>query len=281
MSADAPLSPVPRDDATSAHSWPQSACNLASMSDAAQTDPDLGRRSFAGASARGHARRPHPAPGRRPFITVLLLLAIAGSFAGIDFARFARQVANLSPPTDATAEGIVALTGGTARIDGALALLRDNRAEKLLISGVNPAVGRHDIARAVESEESVVLDQRVDLGHAARDTIGNADETRAWVEKQGIHSLIIVTSDYHMPRSMVELGRAMPGVRLIPYPVSNKQLEMDRWWRHAASVKLLLSEYLKYTLARARLAFETPRGESVTAYAADTHTHATTGGVLR
>ncbi|WEK50618.1 MAG: YdcF family protein [Candidatus Kaistia colombiensis] len=262
---------------TSAYSWPQSARNLVGMSDAAQTGTDLGRRNFAGAPARGRL----PAPGRRPLVTVLLLLAIAGSIAGLDFARFARQVANTTPPTDVSADGIVALTGGTARIDGALALLRDNRAEKLLISGVNPAVGRHDIARAVESADSVVLDQRVDLGHAARDTIGNADETRAWVEKQGIHSLIIVTSDYHMPRSMVELGRAMPGVRLIPYPVSNKQLEMDRWWRHAASVKLLLGEYLKYTLARARLAFETPRGESATAIAAESHTHATTGGILR
>jgi len=251
------------------------------MSDAAQTDTDLGRREFAGATPRGRSRMPQPAPGRRPLVTVLLLLAIAGSLAGIDFARFARQVANLSPPADVTAEGIVALTGGTARIDGALALLRDNRAEKLLISGVNPAVGRQDIARAGERAESVLLDQRVDLGHAARDTIGNADETRAWVEEKGIHSLIIVTSDYHMPRSMVELGRAMPDVRLIPYPVSNKQLEMDRWWRHAASVKLLLGEYLKYTLARARLAFETPRGESVTAFATETHTSATSGGVLR
>ncbi|WP_018183324.1 YdcF family protein [Kaistia granuli] len=254
------------------------------MTDAARTELELGRRNFAGASSRadasGRPGRP-PAPGRRPLVTVLLLIAIAGSFAGIDFTRFARQVANLAPPTDVTAQGIVALTGGTARIDGALALLRDNRAEKLLISGVNPAVGRHDIARAVERASNIVLDHRVDLGHAARNTIGNADETRAWVEKQGIHSLIIVTSDYHMPRSMVELSRAMPDVQLIPYPVSNKQLEMDRWWRHASSVKLLLGEYVKYTLARARLAFETPRGESVTALAAETSTHGTTGGVLR
>lgn len=256
---------------------------LTRMTDAVQTDTELGRRRFAGASLRARSRRPGggPAPGRRPWVTVLMLLVIAGSLAGIDFARFARQVSNHSTPPDVSAEGIVALTGGTARIDGALALLRDNRAEKLLISGVNPAVGRHDIARAVERASSALLDQRVDLGHAARDTIGNADETRAWVEKQGIRSLIIVTSDYHMPRSMVELGRAMPDVRLIPYPVSNKQLEMDRWWRHAASVKLLLREYLKYTLARARLAFETPRGESVTALAAGTATNATTGGILR
>jgi uncharacterized SAM-binding protein YcdF (DUF218 family) len=254
------------------------------MTDAARTDSDIGRRSFAGTRPRGRLPgqlRRQPGPGRRPFLTVLLLLAIVVSITGLDFARFAQQVATLTPPSDATAQGIVALTGGTARIDGALALLRDNRAEKLLISGVNPAVGRHDIARAVEQAAGTVLDQRVDLGHTARDTIGNADETRAWVEKQGIHSLIIVTSDYHMPRSMVELTRAMPDVTLIPYPVSNKQLGMDHWWRHAASVKLLLREYVKYTLARARSVFDKPRGESATAMAADTTTSATGAGVLR
>lgn len=250
------------------------------MTDAAHTDSDLGRRSFAGRPSRVRSRR-QPGPGRRPLLTVLVLIAIVAALTGLDFARFAQRVATLTPPHNATAQGIVALTGGTARIDGALALLRDNRAEKLLISGVNPAVGRNDIARAIERASSTVLDQRVDLGHMARDTIGNADETRAWAEKQGIHSLIIVTSDYHMPRSMVELTRAMPDVTLIPYPVSNKQLEMERWWRHAASVKLLLREYVKYTLARARSVFDTPRGESATAMAADTTTSATGAGVLR
>ncbi len=76
----------------------------------------------------------------------------------------------------------------------------------------------------------------------------------------GFRSLIVVTSDYHMPRSMIELASAMPDTALVPYPVSNPHLDMERWWRHAASVKLLMAEYLKYTLARARLAVESPWG---------------------
>ncbi|MCX5494590.1 YdcF family protein [Kaistia dalseonensis] len=198
---------------------------------------------------------------------------------GIDFLRFERQVSHFAEPGDVRAEGIVALTGGTARIDGALALLADNRAERLLISGVNPSVGRRDIATAVEASYRASLDQRVELGHSARDTIGNADEARAWVERRGFHSLIVVTSDYHMPRSMAELHGAMPDVELIPYPVRNPQLDMDRWWRHPSSVKLLLSEYVKYTVARARLAFKAPRSaRSTESTAAAT---ATTNEVLR
>lgn len=218
-------------------------------------------------------RRP---PGIGPFGNRLaLVLGLLLLMVATDFLRFAHSVADLGPPTDVSADGIVALTGGSARIDGALALLADNRADKLLISGVNPLVNRHDIAKAVEGTYRAALDQRVDLGRLARDTIGNADEARLWAERQGFRSLIVVTSDYHMPRSMVELERAMPNIKLIPYPVSNRQLGMEHWWRHAASVKLLASEYVKYTLARARLAFKSLRGAPQAAAAAGRDTAAT------
>jgi uncharacterized SAM-binding protein YcdF (DUF218 family) len=209
---------------------------------------------------------PPPLRFRRPLLRVgVVVLAALLAALAFDFFRFSHAVADLGPPADIRAEGIVALTGGTARIDGALGLLSENRAARLLISGVNPAVGRREIATAVEANYRLSLDQRVDLGHLARDTIGNADEARDWVEHHKFRSLIVVTSDYHMPRSMVELSSAMPDVELIPYPVSNPQLEMDHWWRRPASVKLLLGEYLKYTLARARLLLESSRGIAASA----------------
>jgi uncharacterized SAM-binding protein YcdF (DUF218 family) len=255
--------------------------HLDPMTDVARSPLSFGHAALPGESIRtAGASRRQDRPHRHRIWTGGLLLAlmiVAG--IGIDFARFARQVSNFGEPGDVRAEGIVALTGGTARIDGALALLADNRADRLLISGVNPAVGRRDIATTVEASYRTSLDQRVELGHLARDTIGNADEARAWVERRGLHSLIVVTSDYHMPRSMAELQAAMPEVELIPYPVKNRQLDMDRWWRHPNSVKLLLGEYVKYTVARARLALQPARGaggeESTAAVTA------TTKGILR
>ena len=92
----------------------------------------------------------------------------------------------------------------------------------------------------------------VDLGHTAQDTIGNAAETRAWTEGQGFRSLIVVTSDYHMPRSLAELSGAMPGITLVPYPVSNPELRLADWWRDPGTFSLLLREYGKYLVAAAR-----------------------------
>jgi uncharacterized SAM-binding protein YcdF (DUF218 family) len=169
----------------------------------------------------------------------------------VGFVAFAEMVGKAAPPLDPRADGIVVLTGGTARIDGALALLAEGRAERLLISGVNPAVGRDAIAEMVPVDLRPALDCCVDLDHA-RDTIENATSTGAWMTKQGFTSVIVVTSDYHMPRSIAELADAMPEVRLIEFPVSTPDLDLRRWWRDPVVFNLLLREYTKYLVAEAR-----------------------------
>ena len=81
----------------------------------------------------------------------------------------------------------------------------------------------------------------------------NADETREWVAQKRYRSLIVVTSNYHMPRALAELGRAMPGVTFIPYSVVDNNVRLDRWWLYPGTTELLLSEYLKYLPALGRL----------------------------
>lgn len=187
-------------------------------------------------------------------VRAIVLLAGAVAFAlVVGFLAFAFSIADAKPPTDPRAEGIVVLTGGSARIDSALHLLAGKRASRLLISGVNPAVGTEALAGTVGSDLDPMLACCVDLGHAARDTIGNATETRDWASTHRYKSLIVVTSDYHMPRSLAELSDAMPGVELIPYPISNPDLHLAEWWRNPEALSLLVREYGKYILTATRL----------------------------
>jgi uncharacterized SAM-binding protein YcdF (DUF218 family) len=191
-------------------------------------------------------------PGR---LARALLWVTAGIGIGIaaGFVLFAARITAASPPDDPRAEGIVVLTGGAARIDGALRLLVEGRAARLLISGVNPAVGPKDLAGTVDAGLDAKMACCVDLGRAAKDTIGNAAETRAWAISHGYHSLIVVTSAYHMPRSLAELSDAMPEIELIPYPVSSPELRLGDWWRDGQVLGFLLREYGKYLVAATRL----------------------------
>ncbi len=188
----------------------------------------------------------------------ILLAGLGGIALAAGFVAFASSVADTRAPADVHAEGIVVLTGGSARIDGALRLLAEGRARRLLISGVNPSVDLKALAGTIDKDLEVALACCVDLGRDARDTIGNAAETRDWAKAKGYSSLIVVTSDYHMPRSMAELAEAMPKVRLIPYPVSNPELHLDDWWNNTSAFGLLLREYGKYLLATARVKIAGP-----------------------
>ncbi len=189
---------------------------------------------------------------------VTLFAGLGGIALAAGFVAFASSIVGTTAPADPRAQGIVVLTGGAARIDGALRLLAEGRAERLLISGVNPTVSLHELAGTIDQNLEMALACCVDLGRDARDTIGNAAEARDWAKSKGFDSLIVVTSDYHMPRSMAELAEAMPGTALIPYPVSNPELHLADWWNNATAFGLLVREYGKYLLAAARVKIAGP-----------------------
>src|SRR4051812_16226604 len=160
----------------------------------------------------GGARRGVPW-GRLGLIGAAALLLVYG----LGFSYF---VSNLPVPYDgaAKADAIVALTGQGGRLAPAVSLLEHGNGKRLLITGVNRLTSKRDLKTVLHGGDA--FDCCADLGFAALDTRGNAQETARWVRAHRYQSLIVVTADYHMPRSLVEFGAQMPGVRLVPYPVA-------------------------------------------------------------
>lgn len=150
------------------------------------------------------------------------------------------------------ADGIVALTGGDKRLLEAMKLLSQGKGHRLLISGVNPDVSETDI-RGLFDNSDQLFDCCVDLDRSAADTMGNAQQTAQWVLKNSYTSLIIVTANYHMPRSLLEFHQAMPEIRLIPYPIESDQIEISGWWYQPNTARVLTSEYNKYLISFVRL----------------------------
>ena len=146
---------------------------------------------------------------------------------------------------------IVVLTGGSGRLGEGLALLAAGRAEKLFVSGVYRGV---DVKRllAVFKDRPAGLESRVSIGNAI-DTIENAAETAVWVAAGGYKSLRLVTSDYHMARSLLEFRHIMPGITLVPHPVFPQHVKRKGWWRWPGTASLIIGEYNKYLLAWMRI----------------------------
>lgn len=180
------------------------------------------------------------------FLFSFVVIFLAG------FAWFASQLRSEEIKPERHADGIVVLTGGASRVADGLDLLSKGYGKRLLISGVHPSNGISDILRA-QPESEALLKCCVDLDRSAVNTRSNATETRRWVKERGFHSLIVVTSNYHMPRATVELTNAMPDIDLIFYPVVGETWRDEAWWNNPAGVRLVALEYVKYLAAQVRV----------------------------
>jgi uncharacterized SAM-binding protein YcdF (DUF218 family) len=186
-----------------------------------------------------------------------MLLPVATGIAWmLGFAWFlATALREPAPPP--RADGIVVLTGGAGRIETALRLLAAGQGRLLLVTGAGGGAGEF-AGLAHRAGVDGGLAARTTLGRAALDTHGNALETAAWARGNGLHSLIVVTAGYHMPRALAELSRALPEVTLHPCPVLSPIL---RHGPDAAALRLLAGEYTKYLAVAARLPVAALRAE--------------------
>jgi uncharacterized SAM-binding protein YcdF (DUF218 family) len=180
----------------------------------------------------------------------VLLIVVIGLVVG--FGWFLSQVRSQETKPAQNADGIVVLTGGSSRVSDAMDLLAQGYGKRLLISGVHPTNGFNDIQRTIPDSQRL-LACCVDLDRSAVNTRSNAIETRRWATGRGFQSLVVVTSNYHMPRAILELSSSMPDIKLVPYPVIGDQWREEPWWTSGATFRLLLSEYAKYLFAQVRV----------------------------
>lgn len=198
---------------------------------------------------------PNAVPARpRGWLRAAIVASLALGFvgAGFGFIAFLTQLRGSEVKPARNADGIVVLTGGSSRVSDAMELLAAGYGKRLLISGVHPGNDVHDISRMLPDNHKL-LSCCVDLDRSAINTRSNAAETRRWARERGFTSLIVVTSNYHMPRAIVELSHAMPGVTLIPFAVVGDKWREEPWWASGATLRLLLSEYAKYVAAEVRV----------------------------
>lgn len=199
---------------------------------------------------------------------IWVAVALAGAtLAGLGFLWFLHAARAEADPAAAArrTDAIVVLTGGRERVETALALLEAGAAPRLLVSGAAPRLTAAELLRA-QGHDPAALIGRVTLGQAAASTAGNAAETAAWLaalRAQGteVRSLRVVTAGYHMPRALLELGRALPGTELLAHPVTPAALRSGHL-PPARAMRLLAGEYVKFGLALMGLSLLVPARET-------------------
>jgi uncharacterized SAM-binding protein YcdF (DUF218 family) len=197
-----------------------------------------------------------------PFAWIFLLL-VAGALAYAGGLVWFAQTIDRAPNLDAgdATDAIVVLTGGPMRLREGLHLLAAGRGKKLLVSGVYRGVEVQELLRITRQAPQEV-ECCVELGYAADSTLGNARETAAWMEREGFASLRLVTANYHMRRSLLEVRRAMPDATIVAHPVFPDGFRIEAWWRWPGTFALVQGEYHKYLGALIRPYLPVPPPET-------------------
>ncbi|MEP3277864.1 MAG: YdcF family protein [Stappiaceae bacterium] len=187
-------------------------------------------------------------------ITAQLVVVALLVFA-VGFVWFANSVSTTEMTSEKDFDAVVVLTGGRDRVARALQIMQDGNAKRLLISGVHPETTTRQIAATTQNQIDL-FSCCVDLDRRARNTEDNAREAADWADKHGFKKILVVTSSYHMPRSLVEFTAVMDDVELVPYPVFSQELPVERWWTSYSALRILTREYLKYIRASIRVMFQ-------------------------
>ncbi len=192
---------------------------------------------------------------RQRFVLPLVLLSALSAGWLVGLAGFARDLPRDVEDATTKTDAIVVLTGGSERLAAGLDLLERGMARKLFVSGVYRGVEVRELVKlsrhAPESLECCIA-----LGYSADNTVGNAQETAAWMASEGMESLRLVTGNYHMPRALAEFRAALPQAVLIPNPVFPEHVKAEAWWYSPGTLALIVSEYTKYLVAQFRLLLE-------------------------
>lgn len=152
------------------------------------------------------------------------------------------------------ADGIVVFTGAGARITAGMELLNNGAGSRLLISGVNPEITR-ELIQNMWPGEPALFECCVDLGLEARSTEGNAEEVRDWAKAHGFRRLILVTSDYHMPRALLETRSSLSDVEIVAYSVASGLLDEKSRPSSLGAWRKLAVEYSKFLAVRVKTVF--------------------------
>ena len=193
----------------------------------------------------------------KSYFFIILIIFIIYFFVGLF--NFQEKILSLEKSKNIVNSNIVILTGGSNRIKEGLTIVNDinklTKADfKILISGTGKGFSKATLKKILTSDFNLKLVECcIELDSISKDTYSNAFETYKWTKKNDINNIILITSNYHMPRAILEFKNRMPNQQIFTYPITPKNHDIKNWLNSSDTFFLIFLEYSKLLIASLRL----------------------------
>ena len=175
--------------------------------------------------------------------------------------NFKENILSFTKYNNKECPNIVILTGGTNRIKDGLKIIKDfNNPKKLnykiLVSGTGNGFTKSSLKKKLGPNFNAELIKCcIDLDSVSKNTLTNAIETLKWASKNDIKEFILITSNYHMPRAILEFKNVMPNLKIYTYAITPKKHDIENWLSSYQTFSLVFTEYCKFVIAGIRIKF--------------------------
>ena len=194
-------------------------------------------------------------------IFFIFLLTSMFTLFFITLKNFKENILSLTKYNNKESLNIVILTGGTNRIKDGLKIIEDFKKSKkinskILVSGTGMGFTKSSLKKKLGPNFNPKLIKCcVDLDSVSKNTFTNASETFKWAKKNDIKEFILITSNYHMPRAILEFKNIMPKLKIYTYAIIPKKHNIENWLNSYETFNLIFTEYCKYIFASLRIRF--------------------------
>ena len=194
-------------------------------------------------------------------IFFIFLLTSMFTLFFIELNNFKKNILSLTKYNNIESPNIVILTGGTNRIKDGLKIIEDfknlkNINYKILVSGTGMGFTKSSLKKKLGPNfNSQLIQCCIDLDGVSKNTLTNASETFKWTSKNDIKEFILITSNYHMPRAILEFKNVMPNLKIYTYAITPKKHDIKNWLSSYQTFSLVFTEYCKFIIAGLRIKF--------------------------
>ena len=194
-------------------------------------------------------------------IFFIFLLTSMFTLFFIELNNFKKNILSLAEYSNIESPNIVILTGGANRIKDGLKIIEDfknskNINYKILVSGTGMGFTKSSLKKKLGPNfNSQLIQCCIDLDGVSKNTLTNASETFKWTSKNDIKEFILITSNYHMPRAILEFKNVMPNLKIYTYAITPKKHDIENWLSSYQTFSLVFTEYCKFIIAGLRIKF--------------------------
>ena len=189
----------------------------------------------------------------------MIFITVALTYFFVELFNFKEKILSIEKYNSHKKSNIVILTGGSNRIKDGLKIINkfensNNLNFKILLSGTGKGFSKVTLRKKLTSNFDLkLLDCCLELESVSKNTYSNASETFKWTKKNNIKQFILITSNYHMQRALLEFKNKMPNIKIFTHPITPRKHNIDKWLYSLETFSLVLNEYSKFLIASFRI----------------------------